>query len=278
MVTANTILNTATAEIGYSRWDDPKPGTKYGRAYAVKHGAGFGKNGVPFCALFITWVFHQAGINPPGGDFAYCPAGINAMKKLGLEVPKHEAKPGDIVFFDWDGGVSDHVGIVETNLGTTLQTIEGNTTIKGRTGCVGKRKRHLSTVCSVFRPQYGHTTTGNNPLPSASAAIEVDGYFGTQSIRRLQTVIGTPVDGLISSQPLANRQYVPNAAGGWEWVTRGAKGSTCIKAWQKRIGAAADGYFGRETVMKTQQFLGVPTDGYAGKQTMTAWQTWLNHR
>ncbi|SQC02304.1 hypothetical protein [Mobiluncus curtisii] len=56
MVTANTILNTATAEIGYSRWDDPKPGTKYGRAYAVKHG----------CRLWVKTACRFAHCSLPG--------------------------------------------------------------------------------------------------------------------------------------------------------------------------------------------------------------------
>lgn len=273
MTTVATILNIAAREIGYSRWTDPQPGTKYGRDYAARHGNYYGTSGVPYCAMFITWVFRQAGTTPPGGDFAHCPTGIKAMKKLGLEVNKHDAQPGDIVFFDWDGGVSDHVGIVERNLGNALQTIEGNTTVAWKSGGVGRRTRSFGVVCNVFRPRYDSAPT----VAQARKTITVDGYFGHESIRALQTRLGTPADGVISSQPAVNKPYVPNAGAGWEWVAHGAKGSTCIKAWQKRVGAVADGYFGRETVTKTQQFLGVPADGYAGNQTMTAWQTWINN-
>ena len=273
MISAQKILKTAAAEIGYSRWNDPQPGTKYGRDYASRHGKYYGKSGVPFCAMFVTWVFRQAGMIPPGGDFAYCPTGIKAMKKLGLEVDKHSAQPGDIVFFDWDGGESDHVGFVEYNTGHYLLTVEGNTTTQGVSGTVARRQRPLSYVCNVFRPRYDNAT----PAPQARKLIAVDGYFGPESIRALQTKLGTPADGVISSQPAVNKKYLPNAGSGWEWVTRNAKGSTCVKAWQQRVSAVPDGYFGRETVTKTQQFLGVPADGYAGTQTMTAWQTWLNN-
>lgn len=273
MISAQAILSTAAREIGYSRWTDPQPGTKYGRDYAARHGNYYGTSGVPYCAMFITWVFRQAGTTPPGGDFAHCPTGIKAMKKLGLEVNKHDAQPGDIVFFDWDGGVSDHVGIVERNLGNALQTIEGNTTVAWKSGGVGRRTRSFGVVCNVFRPRYDSAP----PAPQARKTITVDGYFGRDSIRALQTRLGTLADGVISSQPAVNKQYLPNAVSGWEWVARNAKGSTCVKAWQKLTGAVPDGYFGRETVMKTQQFLGVPADGYAGNQTMTAWQTWINH-
>ena len=269
------ILTIAAREIGYSRWADPQPGTKYGRDYASRHGKYYGKSGVPFCAMFVTWVFRQAGTPPPGGDFAYCPTGIKAMKKLGLEVDKRSAQPGDIVFFDWDGGESDHVGIVEYNTGNFLLTIEGNTTTRGVSGTVARRQRPLSYVCNVFRPRYDSAPPATPQR--ASKTIAIDGYFGRESIRALQTRLGTPADGVISSQPATNKTHVPNAGPGWEWVARGAKGSTCISAWQKRVGAVPDGYFGRETVTKTQRFLGVPADGYAGKQTMTAWQTWLNN-
>lgn len=273
MTSAKKILTIATREIGYTRWGDPQPGTKYGRDYATRHGKYYGKNGVPYCAMFITWVFRQCGVIPPGGDFAYCPAGIKAMKKLGLEVDTHDAQPGDIVFFDWDGGESDHVGIVEANNGSHLITIEGNTTYAYRSGGVGRRTRSFNAVCNVFRPHYDSAM----PAPQARKLIAVDGYFGRESIRALQTKLGTLADGVISSQPATNKTHVPNAGAGWEWFAHGAKGSTCIKAWQKHVGAVPDGYFGRETVTKTQQFLGVPTDGYAGKQTMAAWQTWINH-
>ena len=34
MATPNDVLNIAAKEVGYSRWTDPQPGTKYGRWYA----------------------------------------------------------------------------------------------------------------------------------------------------------------------------------------------------------------------------------------------------
>lgn len=270
------ILTIAAREIGYSRWTDPQPGTKYGRDYAARHGKYYGKNGVPYCGMFVTWVFRQAGMIPPGGDFAYCPTGIKAMKKLGLEVDKHDAQPGDIVFFDWDGGESDHVGIVEANNGSHLITIEGNTTYAYRSGGVGRRTRSFGVVCNVFRPRYDSAPPATPKR--ASKTIAVDGYFGRESIRALQTRLGTLADGVISSQPAVNKQYLPNAGSGWEWVTRNAKGSTCIKAWQRKTGATVDGLFGQASVKSTQKFLGVPVDGYMGAVTVKAWQTWLtNH-
>lgn len=39
MATANDVLRIAAGELGYSRWTDPQPGTKYGRWYAQAHGS-----------------------------------------------------------------------------------------------------------------------------------------------------------------------------------------------------------------------------------------------
>lgn len=273
MITASSILQTAVAEIGYSRWTDPQPGTKYGRDYAARHGKYYGSNGVPYCGLFVTWVFRRCGEQPPGGDFAYCPAGIKAMKKLGLEVNKFNAQPGDIVFFDWDGGESDHVGFVESKNGNYLLTIEGNTTANGVSGVVARRKRTLSCVCNVFRPRYETAATHR----TNKTVLEIDGWFGQASIRRLQAVLNTTQDGVISGQPVCNRRYCPNSSTGWEWGARGAKGSMCIRAWQRKTGATVDGLYGHASVKSTQKFLGVPVDGYMGAVTVKAWQTWLNN-
>lgn len=274
MITAKTIIKTATAEIGYSRWTDPQPGTKYGRDYAKRHGSGYARSGVPYCAMFVTWVFRQLGQTPPGGDFAYCPSGIQVMKRLGLEIQKTKAQPGDIVFFDWGkDGESDHVGFVTGNTGKQLLTVEGNTSANGVSGIVGARRRNFGDVCNVFRPPYDDA-----PAPASAGGIAVDGIFGPLSIRRLQAVMGTAQDGVISEQPFTNRPFVPGAGDGWQWVTARPQGSTVIRAWQARVGATADGYFGKQSVMASQRFLGVNVDGFAGPITMRAWQSWLNNQ
>lgn len=273
MARASDVLRVAAGEIGYSRWKDPNTGTKYGRDYASRHGAYYGNNGVAYCAMFVTWCLRQAGVPVPGGDFAYCPYGVNNMRKLGLEVDKRAAQPGDVVFFDWDGGVSDHVGFVELNRGGWLQTIEGNVTVNGKSGGVARKARAWGNVAAVMRPKYAQaaaTTTG-----TVNSGLTVDGWFGAKSIRRLQHVMGTPVDGVVSSQAAANRVFLPRVGSGWEFVNY-PYGSAVIRAWQRKTGAGVDGIVGKQTVSATQKFLGVSVDGYAGEQTMSAWQSWLN--
>lgn len=172
MASANKVLSIAAGEVGYSRWDDPQAGTKYGRAFAEKvSNSYYGNSGVPYCCMFVWWVLDQAGMTVPGMPTASCTALRNACANAGLIVPKMSAQPGDIVIFDWPGsrdGANDHVGFVELNRSTYIQTIEGNTSSgasgsQGNGGVVARRTRDWSVVQDVIRPAYG----SDKPLPDA---------------------------------------------------------------------------------------------------------------
>ena len=172
MASANKVLSIAAGEVGYSRWDDPQAGTKYGRAFAEKVGNSYyGNSGIPYCCMFVWWVLEQAGMTVPGMPTASCTALRNACANAGMIVPKMSAQPGDIVIFDWPGsrdGANDHVGFVELNRSTYIQTIEGNTSSgasgsQGNGGVVARRTRDWSVVQDVIRPAYG----SDKPLPDA---------------------------------------------------------------------------------------------------------------
>lgn len=172
MASANKVLSIAAGEVGYSRWDDPQAGTKYGRAFAEKVGDPYyGNSGILYCCMFVWWVLDQAGMTVPGMPTASCTALRNACANAGLIVPKMSAQPGDIVIFDWPGsrdGANDHVGFVELNRSTYIQTIEGNTSSgasgsQDNGGVVARRTRDWSVVQDVIRPVYG----SDKPLPDA---------------------------------------------------------------------------------------------------------------
>ena len=120
MATAAELLKIEAGEIGYSRYNDPKTGTKYGRWYAEKTGnAWCGANGIPFCAMGQSWSFDQASQAGPGMSCCGCGDIRNYAKSHNMILSdKKNAKAGDIVLFRWDGKVdswdsSDHVGMVE---------------------------------------------------------------------------------------------------------------------------------------------------------------------
>ena len=85
---------------------------------------------VEWCACFVSWCANECGYIEAGAvpKFSYCPTGVQWFRDAGLWLPGgSEPAPGDIVFFDWNGdGISDHVGIVESCDGSTVSTVEGN--------------------------------------------------------------------------------------------------------------------------------------------------------
>ena len=272
MTTTNDILSTAAKEIGYYRHNDPESGTKYGRWYAAKTGSSYyGTNGVPFCAMFVSWVFDQRGMAVPGLPVAYVPYLENGAASIRLGNVR-DAQPGDIVTFNWDGGVSDHVGLVEKNCGSYIQTIEGNSP----EGYVSRRTRAWNVVAKVFRPAYSGTSAAPVPSAPASGALAVDGQCGPATIRKWQQVMGTPVDGIISGQVVPdNKTYGrPNLV--TSCVRYGGGGSTLIKAVQRVVGTAQDGLLGPDTIRAIQRRLGVNADAWFGPDTVKALQRRLN--
>lgn len=147
------IVVIAKQELGTIEVPDNK--TKYGKWY--------GLDGNPWCAMFVSWVYAQAGLTKSVAastkkGFASCDAGLKWFTKRNQLVPIGQAQPGDIVFFQFDEDAQpDHVGIVVKNKGKHLYCIEGNTspTRKGSQsngGGVYRKKRPYSVVMAVARP------------------------------------------------------------------------------------------------------------------------------
>lgn len=262
---ASKALAWAASQIGYSRWNDPLPGSAFGRWYAQKHGAYYGTSGVPFCAMGASWCATDEEKNSvlPGGDFAYVPYGINAAAREGqLVSPMTQAAPGDLVCFDWDDdGIADHVGIVEANYGSWLQTIEFNTSSgvagsQSNGGGVWRRTRDWSAVCAVIRPHYGGATTA-------------EGYT---DITALQAAVGAATDNVIGPDT-TKRIYAVVAASSWG----GRQFPFGVEYVQSVIGADPDGIWGEESdeahdrvVGQLQSAVGVEVDEYYGAVTNAA--------
>lgn len=291
---ATDVLNVARGQIGYSRWTDPEAGTRYGRWFAQLTGSSYyGESGVPYCAMFVSWVFNQAGATCAGLPEAYCPyilqKATSAGKVLGN---KKDAQPGDVILFDWGGdGVCDHVGIVEKNFGSYVQTIEGNTSSgssgsQSNGGGVYRRTRAWSSVRAVVRPNYGgSSTTADNTSASTSSKLKVDGYIGKDSTTEWQNQLGTTPDGVISGQDASNKKYLERLTSiNWDGTS-----SKMVMALQRKLnaygnyGLKVDGYLGKKTVIALQKWLRDfcgyvrhAIDGYLGPDTAANVQNSLN--
>jgi hypothetical protein len=91
-------------------------------------------DGAPWCAMFVSWCYVQAGSKSFAAHvhYSYCPyivadarAGRNSLTIT------HDPLPGDLVLYDWDGdGVADHVGLFREWNGpghVAFTAVEGNT-------------------------------------------------------------------------------------------------------------------------------------------------------
>ena len=263
-MTAHSALALAAKEIGYYAPNDPKPGSKYGRWMAEKTGQAWlagPSTSIWWCMIFATWAVYTSGGTLPGGMHYNTGVAVNSARKAGRLIPVRQAQPGDLVIFDWDGnGVTDHVGIVERNYGSYLQTIEGNTSgsnagSQSSGNGVWRRTRNFSSVSHVIRPYY----SGSAPAPSSNKTIVEDGYWGPATTRALQKINKTPVDGMVSNQPRANMALLGGVTG-WEFVTSPHAGSPLIKAMQRAFKVEADGFFGPRSIRAMHVYYGAPVD------------------
>ena len=128
------LVTVAESQLGYQEskqniaWTGEFEGGHYNR-----YGAWYGYPYGAWCAMFVSFCLYYAGI--PSDVFPYDSGTINwvdTLKTLGMfgDAETYEPVPGDIVFFDYDNGRADHVGIVRKVDGDTLYTIEGNRTNK----------------------------------------------------------------------------------------------------------------------------------------------------
>lgn len=218
------ILKTAANEIGYK--EGPGNKNKYGKSY--------GMDGQPWCVIFQWWVFNTAGLSSlfyGGGKVASCSA-VRAYGKQHGQWVTSGYTPGDLVIFNFAGTKSDtdHIGIVEKVSGTTLTTIEGNTS-SGASGSqsngdgVYRKQRNVSLVNGAYRPVYD--ASAGKPIKKVSifcgqvepgsvgghvravqvllnanlnAGLSIDGEYGPKTaaaIKKFQSVKKLSPDGIV---------------------------------------------------------------------------------
>src|SRR5947209_17756169 len=127
-------------------------------------GRWFGVDGVPWCAIFASYCFdrgagvvlcrgwHGAGVYPRG--VAYVPTLASWLRATHRWRAHSSPQPGDLVIFDWDGGLPDHVGIVACALGRgRVATVEGNTGVGNDSngGEVMRRERSFAQIAGFGR-------------------------------------------------------------------------------------------------------------------------------
>ena len=209
-----------------------------------------GMSGGAWCCAYVTYMFHEGNDSPlfyGGKKVVYCPTAIQWCKAHLAQIPIYLALPMDIIFFDWNNNnVPDHIGFVrERKTDQDVYTIEGNTS----GGIVAEKTRPNKYVLGCFRPAFKANFDASKPL-------EIDGYFGYNSIACLQKAL--------------------KKSGHYTDSIDGILGKNTVKALQKKAGVAQDGSWGVKTSKAVQKMVGAKVDGAFGAESTKKLQEWIN--
>ena len=208
MATANDIIKIAEKELGTKEYPANSNKQKYGVAY--------GWNGVPWCVIFIWYLFKEANASDlfyGGNKVASCSSVMSYAQKHNQWITSGYL-PGDLVILDFPNTSyeTDHIGIVKEVSGKVLITIEGNTSpddsgSQSNGGMVCQKERSLSLVLGAYRPQYENgvslTPTKTTGVKSISVtAPEIGTGAKGNAVESLQILLnafvsaGLDVDGI----------------------------------------------------------------------------------
>ena len=136
----------------------------------------------------------------------------------------------------------------------------------------GLSRRKLLRTTAIGVPAAGVLAFGSTLVTATSAnALEVDGYWGSETTRMYQRLAKLAVvDGIVSSQPASQASANPGLTSGWDWVSDdAASGSETIKNLQGILKVTQDGLMGSQTISALQARYHLPQDGVLSEESPT---------
>ena len=136
----------------------------------------------------------------------------------------------------------------------------------------GLSRRKLLRITAIGVPAAGMLAFGSTLVTATSAnALEVDGYWGSETTRMYQRLAALEVvDGIVSSQPASQASANPGLTSGWDWVSDdAASGSETIKDLQRMLKVTQDGLMGSQTISALQARYHLPQDGVLSEESPT---------
>ena len=136
----------------------------------------------------------------------------------------------------------------------------------------GLSRRKLLRTTAIGVPAAGMLAFGSTLVTATSAnALEVDGYWGSETTRMYQRLAALEVvDGIVSSQPASQASANPGLTNGWDWVSDdAASGSETIKDLQRWLKVTQDGLMGSQTISALQARYHLPQDGVLSEESPT---------
>lgn len=140
-VGAQKVISVASSQLGTK--ETGVNNVKYNTWY---YGHPVNGDAYPWCAVWVSWVFANAGLGSLITKSCSCETMYNGFKARGQNhVGGSGVQPGDVVFFSNFG----HVGIVESVNGANAICLEGNHSNK-----VDRVTRSIATIQCYGRPAY----------------------------------------------------------------------------------------------------------------------------
>lgn len=205
-------------------------------------GRWYGMNGCAWCGMFVSacyaWAGRPLSLESDKG-YAYCPAAVDLLKQRS-QWSDDNPEPGDIVFFNWDGGdQAEHTGIVLRVNGDGLYTIEGNTSDEDWSdgGTVALKLRHRALILG-----YGKVTFDNKPI----GKLAVDAPPPPEKVIGLSTPHYQGQEVSLWLQQMVKRGWAAPVKPVFDEKVR-----DLVQKFQQELGIEADGILGPETWLLT---------------------------
>jgi peptidoglycan hydrolase-like protein with peptidoglycan-binding domain len=281
MTTAQDVINVATAEIGYLEGGGTGHNGNITKYWAELDPA---LEGQSWCAVFVSWVFKHAGFPLPPMDRSYgyvnCASAVHYAQAHGLFDASGHYAPGDIILYGPGGG--QHTGIVVSDDGVNIHTIEGNTMPNdygsqwNGGGVYARVRPHGPYVFGVMKTSRllaaPAPTQASSGVPPVFIKPTPAGPSPSQSLHEVVDLQG-------AVHVVADGDWGPATDAALKVVREFAfhRVASDPRALQRAVGAVADGIIGPNTkaavnnaVRQIQKALGVAADGDWGPQTDAA--------
>ena len=210
------IVNVAKSQVGYQEGSSSSrlSGEVRGNANCTEYGRWYGLQDM-WCAMFVSWCANAAGISTSTvPKHCYTPSGLSWFKSRGLAYSRatvarggYTPQPGDIIYFksSRNSNTTNHIGIVTSYSGSTVYTIEGNTssaTISTNGGAVAAKSYSISNTYIVYicKPNYSGTniSTGSgsssntgSSVNAKAKALTFDASYYSSKYADLKSAFGT---------------------------------------------------------------------------------------
>lgn len=201
------IVNIARSQNGYmegNNADQLAGTTTNGSGNYTEFGRWYGLQDM-WCAMFVSWCAKQAGIaTSVVPKTASTVTALNyfinqgvAHTRASVAAGNYRPEAGDIIFFKSgrNSAITNHIGIVTSYSGSSISTIEGNTssaTVSTNGGCVRAKSYDISNTYIVYvcRPNYASDTAVSSSVKFDSGLYDYR-YWANADSRWYNKVIGS---------------------------------------------------------------------------------------